>query len=176
MEIIVAIDKQNGIGNNAKTPSLLYSLARDMHFFKEKTINNIVVCGRKTFDSFKDGKPLPNRKHLVLSHNNIDMDDVECFANTENLLVRVKELENQGNQVFVIGGASVYEQLLPYCKGAYITTILQTRKATHHFPLEKLENWPIDKIIDGGLDIDRLSNSMVEYVIMHFLNEHPMEY
>lgn len=114
--LIVAItEKSNSIG---KDNDLLYFSKEDMNFFKEKTYGNSIICGRKTFESFKI-KPLPKRKNIVLTKKDFSFENVTVFKNIEDLLQFIKN--NKNEKFFVCGGMSIYEQLIDYCSKMYIT-------------------------------------------------------
>lgn len=127
MNLIVAVDNKNGIGKNN---DLLISIPDDMKYFRDKTLNKVVVMGRKTLESFPDKKPLKNRTNIVLSSNSID--NIISFNNIDDLLLFLKKYDS--NDIFVIGGASIYKQLLPFCDTAYITEIDKDFNADVFFP------------------------------------------
>ena len=109
MKAIVNVDKNwgIGIGNN-----LLNHLSPDMKFFKEKTTGNVVVMGKSTFLSFPGQKALPNRVNIVLTTDKSwGAADVIVCHSLEELFVQLERYDT--NTVYVIGGESVYEQLLP---------------------------------------------------------------
>lgn len=145
MNLIAAVDENWGIGKNN---DLLFRIPEDMKFFRSKTIGKNVICGKNTLLSFPGGKPLPERKHFVLTHAN--------FSEEENLFL-VKSLEElfsaiQGipeEELFVIGGASVYNQLLPYCKKAYITKIFASDPEAEQF-LPNLDSHPDFSLVESG--------------------------
>ena len=136
MKAIVAVDKKWGIGKNN---DLLFSLPLDMKFFRETTKEKVVVMGANTLKSFPNEKPLSKRENVVLS-SKLTRDDVNIYRNIDDLLAYLKGKED----VFVIGGAKVYEELLPYCEEALITKVEADGNATAFFPnLDKMENWNI---------------------------------
>lgn len=120
MNLIVAVDRNWGIGREGK---LLFDIPEDMKFFRETTAGKVVVMGRKTLESFPEGKPLKNRKNIVLSKK----DNIPHYEN----LIQVKSFDelfkevdlSDSKDVFVIGGAEIYNSLLPYCDTLYITKI-----------------------------------------------------
>lgn len=127
MIAIVAADQRWGIGNNNKIP---WKLHGDMKFFRETTIGHTVVLGRKTLKSFPNGKPLPNRRHCVLTTGEWHDSDVEIYHSIDGLLDALKPVDD----VYVIGGASVYAQLLPYCDTVLVTRILRRFDTDTSFP------------------------------------------
>lgn len=137
---IVAIDERFGIGYDGQ---LLVHIPEDMKYFKELTSGNAIVMGRKTWDSLPQ-KPLPNRENIVITsqpHKAEQFDVV--FWNMEETL---EWLENTQKDVFIIGGASIYKQFLPYCDTIYITLIHKVfDNVDTYFPtLDLEEEWHID--------------------------------
>ena len=117
---ILNCDIKYGIG---KRNGLLFSLPKDMKFFRETTLNHVVCMGENTLLSFPGGKPLKNRTNIVLSqdptHNYEGVVNVHTF---EDFLRKMKEYE-VNDIVFVIGGASIYRQTLPYVDQVYLTKV-----------------------------------------------------
>ncbi len=140
MKVIVAVDKNWGIGKNN---DLLFSIPEDMKFFRATTLNKVVVLGRKTLESFPNGEPLKNRVNIVLSTSLIK-DGVTVVENLEELKKVLKDFNDE--DIFVIGGASVYKLLLPYVKTALITKVDADGQATAFFEnLDELKNWQLEK-------------------------------
>lgn len=154
MNLIVAVDEKWGIGKNN---DLLISIPEDMKFFRTLTKNSIIIMGRKTLESFPNGKPLKNRENVVLTKSNIK-EDVTIFDSIEDVLNYVKNKEN----VFVVGGGSIYKQLLPYCEKAYVTKIKKDFNADVFFPnLDELIDW---EMIDSS-DIKEWENIQYQFTI-----------
>lgn len=108
MNIIVAVDKNWAIGCNNK---LLVSIPSDMKFFRETTTGNVVVMGRKTLESFPNGMPLKNRTNIVLTGNrDYQVKGAIVVHSMEELLEELKKYNSE--QIYVIGGDSVYRQML----------------------------------------------------------------
>lgn len=124
---ILHADKNWGIG---KKNDLMFSLPEDMKFFRKTTSGKTVVCGENTLASFPNGNPLKNRKHIVLSPTGGRTDCV-MVRSLEEALAKMKE---ETGDVFVIGGASVYKQLLPYCEEVYVTKVDAVGGAEVFFP------------------------------------------
>lgn len=112
MKLIVNIDRNGGIGRNGE---LLVHIKEDMKRFKELTVGNTVVMGRKTLESLPGGKPLPGRINVVLTRN------VDYRADGVRICHSVEEIIGLDGEVFVIGGGEIYAQLLDFCDTAYIT-------------------------------------------------------
>lgn len=122
MNLIVAVDANWGIGKNN---DLLFHVPEDMKFFRKMTLEKTVVCGKNTLLSFPGSKPLPKRKHFVLTHQNFEQNEnLVVVDSIDTLLEKTKEIP--ADDIFVIGGESVYRQLLPFCKKAYVTRFLTT--------------------------------------------------
>ena len=117
---ILNCDKKYGIG---KRNGLLFSLPKDMKFFRETTLNHVVCMGENTLLSFPNSKPLKNRTNIVLSqdptHNYEGVINVHTF---DEFLKAIKEQE-KNDIVFIIGGASIYRQTLPYVDQVYLTKV-----------------------------------------------------
>lgn len=147
ISIIAAIGRNNELGRNN---DLIWHLPKDLKFFKEITINHTVVMGKNTFDSLP--KLLENRKHLVLSFEKFDADSsVEIYYSMEDLLNRIKDVED----VFIIGGASLYKQFIPYTDKIYLTEIEEESDADVYFPSFDKNEWNktiIDEQTENGIN------------------------
>lgn len=116
ISIIVAVDENNAIGKDNK---LLCHLPNDLKYFKSVTQGHTVIMGRKTFESLPNGA-LPNRRNLVISRNkSLHYDRAEIFPSLEDALNTCKNEE----EVFVIGGATIYREAMPLADKLYITVI-----------------------------------------------------
>lgn len=133
LSLIVAIGKNNELG---KDNQLLWHLKGDLAFFKEKTMGHTIIMGRKTFESLP--KMLPNRKHIIISRNEKYLIDGALILHSEE--DALEYIKNSSDECFIIGGASIYQEYLPFCKTLYITKIDATTNADAFFPLidEKL--------------------------------------
>lgn len=158
MEIIVAVDKNWGIGKDNK---LLAHLPTDMKRFKRITSGNIVVMGRKTFESL--GKPLPNRLNIVLTRGLYKSYDNVLFINDVNTLLELAKFTDK--KIFVIGGAEIYKTLLDYCDKTYITIMNKTFDSDAYFPnLYLHKDWQIQNI-----DKKTICENGVEYNFITFI-------
>lgn len=140
MNIIVAVDKNWAIG---KDNQLLVSIPADMKMFRQETTGKVVVMGRKTLESFPNGLPLKKRTNIVLTGNkDFQVKDAIVVHTIEELLEEIKKYPSE--DVYCIGGDSVYKQLLPYCDTAHVTKIDFAYAADRYFPnLDELPEWKI---------------------------------
>lgn len=125
LSIIVAIAENNAIGFENK---LLYWLPNDLKRFKSLTTGHTIIMGRKTFESLPKGA-LPNRRNIVLTRQDIQFPGTERYASLQEALKQCKEEE----EVFIIGGASVYREALPLVDKLCITYIEDTPKEADAF-------------------------------------------
>jgi dihydrofolate reductase len=140
MNVIVAADKNWGIGKDNK---LLVSIPSDMKFFRTQTTGKVVVMGRKTLESFPNGMPLKNRTNIVLTRNpDYEVKGGMVVHSVEELLEVLKPYEEE--DIYVIGGDSIYRLLLPYCRTAHVTKIDFAFEADTYFPnLDEDRSWEI---------------------------------
>lgn len=138
MIAIVAVDQNWGIGKDGD--QIVY-IPQDLKRFKSFTTGNTIVLGRKTVATFPGGKPLKNRRNLILSRNpDYRPEGGEVFPDLESLLEQVTDPDN----TYVVGGASVYETMLPACDRAYVTKIEAQFPADCWFPnLDGDPHWEI---------------------------------
>lgn len=119
MKIIVAVDKNWAIGKNG---DLLFRITDDLKRFKEITTGNVIITGRKTLETFPNKKPLLNRVNIVLTSNdNYKNESAIICKNIDEVIEKVKKYENK--DIFVVGGGSVYNQMIDLCDTAYVTKI-----------------------------------------------------
>ena len=143
---IVHVDREWGIG---KGNDMMFSLPKDMKFFRETTMGHTVVMGGNTLRSFPNQKPLKNRVNVVLSRGQV-RDDCIVVRSYDELKAEMKKRENE--EIFVIGGGEVYKELLPYCHGAYVTKVDAVGGAEVFFPnLDELKNFVC---VDAGEETD----------------------
>lgn len=136
MNIIVCVDENYNIGCNN---SLLFNLKKDLEFFKQITLNKVVIMGRKTFQSLPNSKPLPNRINIVMT-SKTNIDGCICVKDLPTLLDTLKQFDN--TEIFVIGGQQIYNLLLPYSNKAYVTKVFASKTGDTTFPnLDQLPNW-----------------------------------
>ena len=140
MNIIVAADENWAIGNKDK---LLVSIPNDQKHFREETTGKVVVLGRKTLQTFPQGQPLKNRTNIILSRDkNYEVKDATVVHSVEELLEELKKFDTE--DVYIIGGESIYRQMLPYCDVAHVTKIDHKYEADTYFPnLDNDPEWEI---------------------------------
>lgn len=140
MNLIVAVDKNWAIGNNNQ---LLIRIPNDHKHFREETTGKVVVLGRKTLETFPQGQPLGNRTNIILSSDrSYRVKGAIVVHSIEELLEELKKYPEE--DIYIIGGESVYRQMLPYCKVAHITRIDHEYQADTYFPnLDKDSGWEI---------------------------------
>ena len=138
MNCIAAVDRNWGIG---KENRLLVSIPADMKFFRETTMGGVIVMGRKTLESFPGKRPLPGRTNVVLTTNkDYTVPGAICCHDLEELKKELAAFPTES--IFVIGGESIYRQLLPWCSRAYITKIDHAFDADTWFPnLDEDPRW-----------------------------------
>ena len=145
MNLIVAVDKNWAIG---KANKLLVSIPQDMKFFRETTMGKVVVMGRKTLESFPGGQPLKKRTNIVITRDkNYSVKDAIVVHSVEEAL---EELKNYNSEdIYVIGGESIYRQMLPHCDVAHVTKIDHAYEADTYFPnLDEKEEWLVTGVSD----------------------------
>lgn len=140
MNIFVAVDSNWAIGNKGK---LLVSIPNDHKHFREETAGKVVVLGRKTLQTFPQGQPLKNRINIILSSDrDYRVKDAVVLHSMEELLEELKKYDSEN--VCIIGGESVYRQLLPYCDTAHVTKIDHVYEADAYFPnLDEDPEWEV---------------------------------
>lgn len=160
MNLIVAVDNNWAIGYKDE---LLISIPNDHKHFWQETKGKIVVLGRKTLNTFPQGLPLKNRTNIILSRDpEYSVKDAVVVHSVDELLEEVKKYNDE--DVYVIGGESIYKQLLPYCNVAHVTRIDHEYMADTYFPnLDKDEEWEITADSDEQTYFD-IAYRFVKYV------------
>lgn len=143
MKAIVAVEKNWGIGCNGK---LLVHLPEDLKFFKQKTINKVIIMGRKTFESLPNKRPLPNRLNIILTNNkNYKVEGAVVLYSVDEVLDYTKNMLSE--DVFVIGGEKIYEIFLPYVDECFVTKIHYNYSADSYFPnLDNMDDWKLSYV------------------------------
>lgn len=132
---IVAMDEQRAIGKNNQ---LLWHLPADLKHFKELTTGHAILMGRKTYESI--GRPLPNRTNIILTHVSNFIAPGCVIVNSLQDLID-SNLSDQQKELFIIGGAQIYQQLLPYTQRIYLTLVHHTFDGDVFFPALNPEEW-----------------------------------
>lgn len=160
MNVIAAVDANWAIGYKNE---LLVKIPNDQKWFQKITTGKVVVMGRKTMETFPNGMPLKNRTNIVITGDRaLRVKDAELVYGIEELLEKLKQYNTE--DVYVIGGESVYEELLPYCDTAYITKIDYTYQADRYFPnLDNDADWHIESESEEQTYFD-LEYYFVKYV------------
>ncbi len=134
ISLIAAIAQNNAIGLNNQ---LIWHLPTDLLFFKKTTLNCTIIMGRKTFDSI--GKALPKRKNIIIT-SNLNFNAPGCLV-VKNLQEAIAQADSE--EVFIVGGASIYEQSMPIADKMYITHVHHTFEADTFFPEIDAKLWNI---------------------------------
>ena len=160
MNMIVAVDSNWAIGHKGK---LLVGIPEDMQFFRRETTGKVVVMGRKTLESFPNGLPLKNRVNVVITKDKeYNVKDAIICHSIEEALEVLKQYNDE--DIYVIGGESVYRQFLPYCSVAHVTKINYSYDADTYFPnLDEMDEWTIEESSDERTYFD-LEYEFVKYV------------
>jgi len=168
LKLIACVAKDGGIGKDGK---LLFHSKKDMVYFKRMTMGRTVVMGRKTYESL--GKPLAHRNNVVISKKPMDENISECvwgYRSVEEFLSKLNEEQEffdikailmKETDVYVIGGGSVYEQLLPFCDTLYLTEVDVTREADTFFP--KFDKNDFNQRVLDEWEEDGLRYKLTEY-------------
>ena len=144
MELIVAVYDDWGIGRDGTQP---IALSADRKFFREMTKGAMVIAGRRTIGDFPGKKPLPGRVNVALTRQDLEIPGFTVCHSPEEAV----ELAKTAQRCFVIGGGSVYKQMLSYCDTAYITKVHVTPESDTHFPnLDEMEDWYVAETMLSG--------------------------
>lgn len=160
MNLIAAVDRNWAIGKNGR---ILVSIPEDMKFFREETMGKVVVMGRKTLESLPGSMPVAGRTNIVLTRNrSYRVNDAIVCHSIEEVLREVKKYHSE--DVYVIGGESIYRQLLDYCDVAHITKVDYAYDADTYFPdLDRIGNWKVADLSDEKTYFD-IVYEFVKYV------------
>ncbi len=144
MNAIVVVDENWAIGREG---TLLFSLPTDMKHFRTLTMGGTVIMGRKTLESFPGGRPLPKRRNIVITRScALELEGAETAPNPQAAVDLASE--EAPDRLWVIGGGSVYNALVPRCRRVYLTKVdAAAEEPDTFFPnLDKLQNWKIEEI------------------------------
>ena len=144
MELIVAVYDDWGIGCRGAQP---VALSADRKFFRQTTKGAMVIVGRRTLEDFPNQQPLPGRVNVALTRSETEIPGFTLCRTPEEALALAKDAE----RAFVIGGGSVYRQLLPHCEHAYVTKVHCQPDSDTFFPnLDESPEWALESILQSG--------------------------
>jgi dihydrofolate reductase len=161
MKAILHADKEWGIGKDNK---LMFSLPRDMKFFRETTYGKVVVMGGNTLKSFPNGNPLKGRVNIVLSRTIPHRDDCVVVSSKEELFKELRK--HDSDKIYVIGGSSIYKMLLPYCDEVIVTKVDAVGGADAFF--ENLDN---DKNFEQVASSEKMETNGYEITFVTYKNK-----
>ena len=160
MNAIVVVDRNWAIGRDG---GLLFSLPTDMKRFRSLTIDGTVILGRKTLDSFPGGRPLPRRRNIVITRN-VDFDRQGCEIVPSPQAALELATGTEADKLWIIGGGSVYAQMLPYCREAIVTKVYTAPVSDTFFPnLDADPNWTAVETLQRGEE-NGIAYEMIRYV------------
>ena len=144
MDLIVAVYDDWGIGKDGTQP---IALSTDRKFFRETTRGAMVIVGRRTIDDFPGKKPLPGRVNVALTRSDLEIPGFTVAHSPEE----AAELAKGAEKAMVIGGGTIYRQMLPLCTRAYVTKVHVTPESDTFFPnLDEAEDWELAEILQSG--------------------------
>lgn len=148
LSLIVAMSQNNAIGDKNK---LLWNLKEDLRRFKEITTGHPIIMGRKTYESI--GKPLPNRKNIIITRSDINIDGCIVVHSIEEAI----NMFPNDEEIFIIGGAEIYKQTIGKVDKMYLTVILEDYEGDAFFPYINFNMWNIEDIesFDRGEDFNK---------------------
>ena len=144
MNLIVAVYDDWGIGKDGTQP---VALSADRKFFRQTTRGAAVIVGRRTIEDFPGQQPLPGRTNIALTRSGKEIPGFTVCASPEE----AAEVAKQSERAFVIGGGSIYQQMLPYCDFAYVTKVHIAPESDTFFPnLDEDPAWKLEEILESG--------------------------
>ncbi|MCR5301998.1 MAG: dihydrofolate reductase [Lachnospiraceae bacterium] len=161
MKCIAAVDNNWAIGYKGR---LLVSIPNDQKMFRNETTGKVIVLGRRTLETFPNGLPLKNRTNIILSRDrDYKVNDASVVHNDEELFALLKNYDP--DDIYIIGGESVYQRYVKYCDTAIITKINQTYDSDAYFPnLDEDENWTMTA------ESEEMTYFSVEYTFREYRN------
>ena len=156
MELIVAVYDDWGIGKDGTQP---VALSADRKFFRQATKGAMVIVGRRTIEDFPGKKPLPGRVNVVLTRTKQEIPGFTVATSPEEAMELAKTVE----RAMIIGGGSIYRQMLPLCDTAYITKVHCTPESDTFFPnLDADPDWTLESVLQSGEE-DGIAYEMCMY-------------
>lgn len=161
MKLIAAVDNNWAIGHKGR---LLVSIPNDQKMFRNETTGKVIVLGRKTLETFPNGLPLKMRTNIIMSRDpEYKVKDAIVVHNEKELFEELKNYDS--DDIYIIGGQSIYEAFYKYCDTAIITKIDENYQADAYFPnLDEMDNW---KVVAESEEQTYFS---VEYVFREYKN------
>lgn len=153
--MIACVSQDGGLGQGGE---LLWHIPEDMKFFRQTTQDSTVVMGRKTFESI--GRPLPKRENIILSSRPLEIAGVRSFQSQESLEDYLKSLDPAHN-IYIIGGASLYQMFLEQADKLYLTEVAARKPADTYFPT--FDRAEFDRQVLGEGDYEGIKYQFVEY-------------
>ena len=144
ISMIVTVDRDWGIG---RENDMLAHIKPDLKYFRETTTGHAVIMGHNTYLSLpEESRPLPSRDNIILTSKNLDIEGVQIVHSLEEMFKLIDD-KYSDQEVFIIGGASVYEQMLPHADKLYLTHIFRKFDDVEaYFPLIG-DEWRLDDLI-----------------------------
>ena len=144
MELIVAVYDDWGVGKDGTQP---IALSTDRKFFREQTRGAMVIAGRRTIADFPGQKPLPGRVNVALTRSDMEIPGFTVGHSPEE----AAELAKSAEKAMVIGGGSIYRQMLDFCDRAIITKVHVTPASDTYFPnLDEHPQWELSEVLQSG--------------------------
>ncbi len=164
MKFIAAVDNNWAIGNKGR---LLIRISEDQKSFRQTTMGHVVVLGRKTLEEFPGGRPLKGRTNIILSRNpEYLVEGAIVVHSMDELWMELGRYDT--DDIFVIGGQTVYDALIPYCDTAVITKIDRSFEADAYITdLDKAEGWHVVEVRPGE------DTSEVNFTFVTYKNDNP---
>lgn len=160
--IITCINNNNAIGINNK---LLYHIKEDLQYFKNLTINNVVIMGRKTYESLN--KPLKNRINIIITHDkNYHIDYDNCYVvHSLDECIELCNKDFNNLEKFIIGGAKIYEEFLKLnlVKNIYLTKVNDFKNGDAYFPINLIESYKLIFQSEEKIDINQYRYTFLKY-------------
>ncbi|MDD6023051.1 MAG: dihydrofolate reductase [Oscillospiraceae bacterium] len=164
MQILVNVARNGGIGFRGDQ---LFYIPSDLHRFRRLTLGKTIVMGRRTLEALPGKKPLPGRTNLILSSTLSHVPGAEVFQTLSGLFQRLQPCDPE--DIFIIGGGSVYDALLPYCRRAKITRTYAAPEADTFFPsLDTIPGWELEAV--GPMQ----EENGIRFQYMDYVNHSPL--
>lgn len=157
INLITAMDKNMGIGLDDSLP---WKLPGELRYFKEKTLNSVILMGRKTLNSLPG--ILPQREHWILSKGSVENEKIKVFNSIPDVFKEAKAIGLK--EIWVVGGANIYEQMLPFATDLWITEVEAETNSNHYFPSWNRREFNLESVSRG----DKLESDQYNYTFFHW--------